>query len=59
MTGNIGGGKARITLTADVGDLRIRKGDASGLSAPPKPPVPPNAPHLKAPHGAAETTVTQ
>ncbi len=59
VTGNIGSGKARITLTADVGDLRIRKGDASGLSAPPVPPVPPNAPHLKAPHGSAETTVTQ
>ena len=51
VSGTIGSGKGRITLSADVGDLRIRKGDGF----PPAPPAPPSAsaapsaPHLKAP----------
>ncbi|MGA8041760.1 MAG: DUF4097 family beta strand repeat-containing protein [Terracidiphilus sp.] len=59
VTGNIGGGKARITLTADVGDLRIRKSEEGAVPMPPAPPTPPNAPHLKAPRGETETPVTQ
>lgn len=61
VTGTIGGGKARISLSSDVGDLRIKKGDAMMAlpSAPPAPPAPPNAPHLKAPRGGTEKTVTQ
>ncbi len=55
VSGRIGAGQAKIGLTADVGDLRIRKGDASV----PAPPVPPNAPHLKAPQGTTEQTITQ
>ncbi len=61
VSGSIGGGKAKIVLSADVGDLRVRRGDA-GITPPPSPanpPAPPNAPHLKAPHGQAEHTVTQ
>ncbi|HUX44172.1 MAG TPA: DUF4097 family beta strand repeat-containing protein [Terracidiphilus sp.] len=60
VTGTIGSGKAKITLSADIGDLRIRKG--SGFAAaPPTPmaPMPPNAPHLKAPRGNAPQPVTQ
>jgi len=59
----VGGGGAKINLTTDVGDVRIKKG--SGFSTPPsvsenppKPPAPPNAPHLKAPKTPAEP-VTQ
>ena len=60
VTGVIGGGKAKIALSADVGDLRIRKGDAGiGLPIPPAPPAQPNAPHLQVPRGQAEHTVTQ
>lgn len=57
VTGTIGKGQAKITLSADVGDLRIKKGDAGMI--PPLPPVPPNAPHLKVPRGTTEHTVTQ
>src|SRR5579863_828903 len=53
----VGAGGAKINLTTDVGDVRIKKGSgfpaAPSISAnpaiPPKPPAPPNAPHLKAP----------
>ncbi len=62
VTGRIGGGAGRISLIADVGDLRIKKG--SGFPpAPPTavaPPTAPNAPHLKAPKSAPpEEPVTQ
>ena len=60
VNGRIGSGQARINLSADVGDLRIRKG--SEITAVPSLPVPPSvpkAPHLKAPRGAAEQPVTQ
>ena len=60
VTGSIGKGQAKITLSSDVGDLRIRKGDAGiGLPTPPTPPAPPNVPHLKVPKGEGEHTVTQ
>ena len=60
----VGGGGAKINLTTDVGDVRIKKGSgfptAPSVSAnPPKPPVPPNAPHLKAPKAAPAEPVTQ
>ncbi len=54
VTGKIGAGANKISLVADVGDVRIKKGDGF----PPVPPTPPtaaaapaapNAPHLKAP----------
>ena len=59
----VGGGGAKINLSTDVGDVRIKKGSAfpappSISSTPPKPPAPPNAPHLKAPKTPAEP-VTQ
>ena len=62
VTGKVGGGTAKIVLSADVGDLRIKKGSAFP-SAPPAPsaeltpklpPPPPNAPRLKAPKTPAE-----
>ncbi len=60
---SVGSGGAKINLSTDVGDVRIRKGSsfppAPPVSAnPPKPPVPPNAPHLKAPKTPSEP-VTQ
>ena len=59
----VGGGGAKIDLSTDVGDVRIKKGSgfptAPSISAnPPRPPEPPNAPHLKAPKTPAEP-VTQ
>ena len=48
VSGKIGSGQSKISLTADVGDLHIKKG--SGFpDQPPSPPAAPNAPHLKAP----------
>ena len=61
VSGHIGSGESKITLNADVGDLRIKKG--SGF--PPVPPNPPavsaapNAPHLRAPKAPSEQPVTQ
>jgi len=58
VTGRVGGGGSKMVLTAENGDLRIKKG--SGFSTttstgssedvpkPPKAPTAPNAPHLKA-----------
>lgn len=66
VSGKVGSGGVKIVLNTDVGDLRIKKGSAFP-SAPPAPfaesspkatPVPPNAPHLKAPKAPAEP-VTQ
>ncbi len=59
----VGAGGAKINLSTDVGDVRIKKGSAfptapSVSGNPPKPPAPPNAPHLKAPKTPAEP-VTQ
>lgn len=60
VTGTIGGGKAKITLSAEVGDLRIRKGEAFPTApVTPGAPVPPKAPHLKVHPGDATKTVTQ
>jgi DUF4097 and DUF4098 domain-containing protein YvlB len=61
VSGRIGGGQAKISLRADVGDLRIKKG--SGFTpTPPSAPAPPataNAPHLKAPKAPPEQPITQ
>jgi len=66
VSGKIGSGSARIVLSTDVGDLRIKKG--SGFPATPPPPatveapstpIPPNAPHLKAPRTPPPAPVTQ
>lgn len=66
VSGRIGAGAAKIVLTADNGDVRIKK--ASMVPTPPAPPAPPvpptslappappNAPHLK---GRATQQVTQ
>ena len=61
VSGNIGSGKAKITLSADIGDLRIKKGEgfAALPPTPNAPPAPPNAPHLKAPKGTLGQPVTQ
>ena len=60
VTGTIGSGGPRIVLSADDGDLRIRKGPAF----PAQPPAPnaqtlEHAPHLKAPKAQKLETVTQ
>lgn len=61
VSGRIGSGENKITLNADVGDLRIKK----GTGFPPVPPNPPaaptaaRAPHLKAPKTPEEEPVTQ
>jgi DUF4097 and DUF4098 domain-containing protein YvlB len=57
VSGVIGGGKAKITLSSEVGDLRIRKGD--GFPESPMKPLPPKAPHLKVHPGDATHAVTQ
>lgn len=58
VSGRIGSGLAHIVLSADNGDLHIKK----GLAAPPLPPaVPaaPNARHLKSPTAQPVQPVTQ
>jgi DUF4097 and DUF4098 domain-containing protein YvlB len=58
ISGRIGSGQSKITLNADVGDLRIKKG--SGFPpAPPTPPATANAPHLKAPKAPPAPPVSQ
>ena len=61
VSGRIGSGQNKISLNADVGDIRIKKG--SGFTAAPPmpsaPPTAPNAPHLKAPKAAPAQPVTQ
>ena len=50
VSGRIGSGAVKITLTADNGDLSIKKGSAfppaPSVASAPKAPIPPNAPHL-------------
>jgi DUF4097 and DUF4098 domain-containing protein YvlB len=58
ISGRIGGGQTKITVNADVGDLRIKKG--SGFPpAPPNPPAVAGAPHLKAPKSPPAPPVNQ
>jgi DUF4097 and DUF4098 domain-containing protein YvlB len=63
-TFQIGSGGSRIVLSADNGDVRIKKGSAApppppSVSGAPKPPVPPNAPHLKMHKALPQEPVTQ
>ncbi len=60
VTGKIGSGAQKITLRADNGDLRIKKG--SGFPSEPPSPLAspaPNAPHLKTPKEPPAQPVTQ
>jgi DUF4097 and DUF4098 domain-containing protein YvlB len=66
VSGTIGGGKFKIVVSTDVGDVLLKKG--SGYPATPPPPatadrteapVPPSAPHLKAPKTPPPAPVTQ
>jgi len=60
VSGRIGSGQARVSLSADVGDLHIKKGSGFTAEAPtPSAPAPPNAPHLKAPKTPPAQPVTQ
>jgi DUF4097 and DUF4098 domain-containing protein YvlB len=65
VTGRIGAGGAKINVSTDVGDVRIKKGSgfpptppAVSMSAP-APPATPNGPHLKAPKTPPAEPVTQ
>ena len=56
----IGSGSAKITLSADVGDLHIKKGSGSQEeTSTPSPAPEPNAPHLKTPKPLPPHPVTQ
>jgi hypothetical protein len=66
VTGSIGSGGSRISLSTDNGDLRIKRG--SGFPAAPPPPTaqaapaapaPPNATHLKTRKALPAHPVTQ
>jgi DUF4097 and DUF4098 domain-containing protein YvlB len=70
VTGKIGSGKSRIVLSADNGDLRIKKGQAFPPTPPPPPaisgspsapaaPPAPNARHFHAPKAAPAQPVAQ
>ncbi len=66
VDGKIGSGAAKIVLSADNGDVHIKKGSAFPATPPapnmadaPKPPLAPNAPHLKAPKAPPSAPVTQ
>jgi DUF4097 and DUF4098 domain-containing protein YvlB len=61
---SVGGGQAKVNLSTEVGDVRIKKGSGfptppSVSSTTPKPPVAPTAPHLKAPKATPAEPVTQ
>jgi len=61
VSGKIGSGQSKISLNADVGDIRIKKGSGFAPTAPTPPAVSavPGAPHLKAPKAPPEAPVTQ
>ncbi len=61
VSGRIGSGTAHIVLSADNGDLHIKKESAAPPAEPPAPdaPVPPNARHLKSPKAPPAQPVTQ
>ncbi len=56
----LGSGQAKITLSTDVGDVRIKRGSPANASVfePPIPPTAPHTPHLRAPKVPVEA-VTQ
>jgi len=57
-TFQIGAGGARVELSTDNGDIRIKKGSAFPPPAPPAPAAP-AAPHLKTPKALPEQPVSQ
>jgi DUF4097 and DUF4098 domain-containing protein YvlB len=62
VSGKVGSGGPRLALSAENGDLHIKRG--TGAPPPPpavaiEPPPAPNAPHLKAPKAPAPPPVTQ
>jgi DUF4097 and DUF4098 domain-containing protein YvlB len=57
VSGRIGAGGHRIYLSADNGDVRIKKGSSASTAA--APPASPNAPHLRARKALPEQPVTQ
>jgi DUF4097 and DUF4098 domain-containing protein YvlB len=66
VNGKIGSGASKIVLSADNGDVRIKKGSAfpatppaPAVAAAPNAPPAPNAPHLKAPKPLPPHPVTQ
>ena len=66
VLGKIGSGAAKIVLSADNGDVRIKRGSAFPATPPaptvaaaPNAPPTPNAPHLKAPKALPPKPVTQ
>lgn len=69
MTGNIGKGGPKLTLSTEHADLKLRKGDEVSSTPPapaspkapgaPKAPPAPAAPHLKASKGETAEPVTQ
>lgn len=61
VSGRVGGGAAHMTLNADNGDLRIKKGsgDEAAESAPAAAPNAPGAPHLKSSKQLPAQPVTQ
>jgi DUF4097 and DUF4098 domain-containing protein YvlB len=65
VTGRIGSGASRISLSTDNGDLRIKKGSGFPAAPPqtgqaaPTTPAPPNATHLKTRKALPQAPVTQ
>ena len=61
VSGHIGSGGPKVFLSAENGDVRIKRG--SGVATPPEPAIPtppsPNAPHLKPPKTPTPAPVTQ
>jgi DUF4097 and DUF4098 domain-containing protein YvlB len=64
VTGRIGAGSSKISLSTEVGDLNIKRGSVEPPTPPatasiPKAPIPSNAPHLKTPKAPPAEPVTQ
>jgi DUF4097 and DUF4098 domain-containing protein YvlB len=64
VTGRIGGGTSKISLSTEVGDVNIKRGSSVPptpqiTAAVPRPPIPPNAPHLKTPKAPPAEPVSQ
>ena len=61
VNGKIGSGSSKIVLSAENGDVRIKRGSAVAAASVPPPEVPtaPNAPHLKAPKALPPQPVSQ
>jgi hypothetical protein len=66
VSGRIGGGSAKIEVSTDVGDVTLKRGSGFPVTPPPPAtaeepgaPVPPTAPHLKAPKTPPAAPVTQ